>query len=118
MENRRDIAVKIPGQQAIEKILLIEIIGDLAIDQVAELVGAFQVVDGENPLLAALIERLDDIRSDESGSAGDDDIHWVSPLFIFGAAQRTAPSAASSSLRVQTAVPSFPTTMPAAILAT
>ena len=31
------------------------------------------------PALAARVERLDEVRSDESGSAGDDDVHGVAP---------------------------------------
>jgi hypothetical protein len=39
MQDGIDVAVEVAGQQAIEELLLVEVVGDVAIDEIAELVG-------------------------------------------------------------------------------
>jgi hypothetical protein len=51
----------------IEELALVEVVGDLAIGEVAELVGLGQVVDGDDVGDAALVERLDQVGADETG---------------------------------------------------
>src|SRR5574340_512928 len=97
--------VEFTGFQAFDEFLLVEIIGDLAIDQVAELVRPLQIVDRDDVGDATLVERLDQIGADKAGRAGDDVIHLSSY------------NDARNSSSVTTAVPSLPTTMPAARLA-
>ena len=65
MEHRVDVArerVERAGQLG-----LVEVIGDLALREVAELVGVREVVDGDDVGDAAPVERLDEPRADESG---------------------------------------------------
>jgi hypothetical protein len=64
---------------AIDELDLVQVVGDLAVDQVAEFVGAREVVDGEDVALAAIVERLDVVGADETGGAGDDDFQDVLP---------------------------------------
>ena len=78
MRNRGDRAVECAVAEFAQEVVLVEIIGDVAIDEVDELVALLQVIDREHFVFAALAQRLDDIRSDEPGSAGDYDIHGVS----------------------------------------
>ena len=75
MQHCRDVVVEIAVRKAGEELLLVDEIGDLAVDQVAELVGPCEVIDRENARLAAGVERADEIGADESGGAGDDDVH-------------------------------------------
>src|SRR6185369_15378575 len=99
-------AVEVAGAQPRDQVELVDVIGDLAVGDVRHLLGALQVVDGDDVGLAARVERLDEVRADEAGGAGDDERH------------RSASSRlAASSSGCTTAVPSLPTTMPAAWLA-
>jgi hypothetical protein len=59
MQNGIDVTVEMASQQAIDELLLVEVIGDVAIDQVAELVGPCQVVDGDDAAHTALVQRLE-----------------------------------------------------------
>jgi hypothetical protein len=68
MQDGLDLAVEMAGLDALDEIVLVEVVGDLAIDQVLELVGLGQVVDGDDVGDAALVQRLDDIGADEAGS--------------------------------------------------
>ena len=77
MQDGLDLAVVMPGLDALDEIVLVEIVGDFAVDQVLELVGLGQVVDGDDVGNAALVERLDDVRADKAGGAGDDVIHGI-----------------------------------------
>ena len=109
MENSVHVAIKIAGQKLFEKLFLVEIINDLAIDKIPELVGPGQIIDRNDLVHAALVERLDQIGTNKPGSTRHNGVHK------FSSAQFNA---ASSSARVTTAVPSLPTTTPAATLAT
>ena len=80
MENRLHVTVEIAGQQAVEKILLVQIIGDFTIDQIPEFIRPLQVINSDDVLFAPVIERLDDVRTDESGRAGNDGVHENSLL--------------------------------------
>ena len=75
MEDGVDLAVEMAGLDARDEVVLVEVIGDVAIDEIAELVGPGQVVDGDDVLHAALVERLDEVGTDKSGRAGNDDVH-------------------------------------------
>ena len=77
MEHRAHLA-EIAALETFDELGLVEIVVDLAIDEILELVGARQVVDRDHALFAALVERLDDVAADEPGRAGDDDGHDVS----------------------------------------
>src|SRR5574343_1883611 len=77
MQDGLDLAVVMPGLDALDEIVLVEIIGDFAVDQVLELVGLGQVIDGDDVGDAALVQRLDDVRADKAGGAGDDVIHGI-----------------------------------------
>src|SRR6185295_18819669 len=63
-----------------QEILLVEIVGDLAVDQVDELVALPKIIDRDNLVFAPVAQRLDDIRTDEPGRAGDYDIHFAAPV--------------------------------------
>ena len=76
MQDRGDVVVEVTVGEPRQKLVLVEIVGDLAIGEIAELVGARQIVDGDDVGLAARVERPDEIRSDEAGGAGDDDVHF------------------------------------------
>src|SRR5690606_46971 len=89
-----------------EKFALVQVVGDVEVDEVAELVGLGQLVDDQNIAQAARVERGDHVRADETGSSRDD-VHQVSSTFI----------SCSISSGVAVAAPSLPTTMPAARLA-
>ncbi len=107
MENRVDGAERCVALEQLPESLLVDVVGNVALDDIAELVGPRHVVDDNDVVDAAAIESRDEVRADEAGAAGDDD-HGV---------DGTVSSCDSSSARVATAVPSLPTTMPAAALA-
>src|SRR5574343_466109 len=77
MQDGLDLAIVVPGLDTFDEILLIKVIGDFAVDQVLELVGLGQVVDGDDVGDAALVQRLDDVGADEAGGAGNDVIHEI-----------------------------------------
>jgi len=65
--------------QFFNEVLFVEIIGDLAIHQIPELVGILEIVHRDDVVLAALVERLDQVGTDKSGGTGDDVIHCLPP---------------------------------------
>ena len=75
MEHDVDRAVEIARLQPLEEVLLVDEIRDVAIDQIAELVGAREIVHRDDVALAALVQRAHQVGTDESGSAGDDVDH-------------------------------------------
>ncbi len=77
MQDSLDLAIEMAGLDALDEIVLVEVVGDLAIDQVLELVGLGQVIDCNDIGDAALVQRLDNIGADEAGSTGDDVVHGV-----------------------------------------
>ena len=62
-----------------------------------ELVGAGEIVDGEDRGHAAIVERTDQVGADEAGGAGDDGVHGMS--FVFFAVREVAVSAPGYSSR-------------------
>src|SRR6266498_5708170 len=71
MQYRNEIVVEVAVGEPHEELLLVHVIGDIAVDEIAELVGAREIVDGDDALLAARVQRLDEIGADEPGGAGD-----------------------------------------------
>ena len=57
----------------IEKLGFVEIVRQLAIGEIAELVGVLQVVDGEDVRKATLVQRADVVGAHETRSASHDD---------------------------------------------
>ena len=78
MEDRADLA-EIATRKAFNELGLVEVVADLAVDDVLELVGAREVVDSDDVGLAACVQALDDVGADKAGGAGDDDGHdrWI-----------------------------------------
>src|SRR6185503_362520 len=99
MEQRLDRAFV--ALQVGDEVGLVDVVGDLAVREVAELVRVLQVVDRDHLGDAAAVQALDQLRADEAGRPGDDAVAHLG----------------NSSARVAAAVPSLPTTMPAARLA-
>ena len=75
MQHRPRRAVEATGQKTREKILLVEIIGNPAIDEITEFLRAREIIDRDDLRHAPFVERFDEIRPDEPGRAGDDGIH-------------------------------------------
>jgi hypothetical protein len=74
VENRAHLA-EVAAPEALDEFGLVEIVVDFAVDQILEFVGAREIVDGDDALFAALVERLHEIAADETGRAGDDEGH-------------------------------------------
>ena len=93
-----------PGLDQAQEFALVQVVGDRAADQVAELgrVG-LQVVHHQDVGHAAGVQRPHQIAADKAGAAGYH-VH----------AQSSCASSAATSCAVAVAVPSLPTTMPAA----
>ena len=68
MQHRRDLVVEVAVGEPREEFVLVDVVGDLAVDEIRELVGARQVVDGDDARLAARVQRPDQIGADESGA--------------------------------------------------
>ncbi len=77
MQHGGDVVLEVAGRDARDEFVLVQVIGDVAVGEVAELVGVAQIVDGDDVGLAARIERTNQVGSDETGGAGDDDVHVV-----------------------------------------
>ena len=75
VQHRRDVVVEVAFGETRQELVLVQVVGDLAIDEIGELVGARQVVDGDDGGFAALVQRANQVRADEAGRAGDDDVH-------------------------------------------
>ena len=80
MEYGVDIAVESPRKKLIDEFCLVEIIDDFAVNKILEFVGAGQVVDRNDLIHTALVERLDDIGTNKSGCAGNDGVHKFSSV--------------------------------------
>ena len=48
MEDGGDVVVEVAVGEAREELVLVDVLGDLAVDEVRELVGARQIVDGDD----------------------------------------------------------------------
>ena len=86
MEDRCDVVVEIAVAKPHEEFVLVDVFGDLAVDQIGNLVRVRQVVHGEDRRLAACVEGADEIGANESRSAGDDGVHVESS---FGQSSRS-----------------------------
>src|SRR5690606_9419178 len=56
----------------LERVILVPVVGNIAVDEIAELAAVGQIVD-DNDLLAATAEGADDMAADEAGTARHDD---------------------------------------------
>ena len=65
-------ATEVAAHEALAEIDEVEIVGDLAVDEVVELVGLLQIVDRDDLGLATFVQALDEIAADKTGCAGDD----------------------------------------------
>ena len=79
MEHAGDQPVEETVLQLLQEVLLVEKIRDLAVDQVPELVGLLEIIHRNDVVLAALVERLDEIGTDKAGGAGNDVVHIQTP---------------------------------------
>jgi len=77
MQHRADQAVEKTFLQFFQEVFLVEVVGDFAIGQIPELVGVLEVVHRDDVVLAALIERLDQVGTDKPGGAGNDVVHDI-----------------------------------------
>src|SRR5574341_2180336 len=98
VEQRLQAAAEIV--QPREEFVLIDVVRDLAPGEIPELVGVREVVNRDDVGDAAPVQSLDELGADEAGRPRDD----VIVAHFFG----------NNSARVAAAVPSLPTTMPAA----
>ena len=82
MENGADVAV---GQDVFahlaDKLVLVEIMQDVAVGQIAEFFGAAEIVHRHDVGNAALIQRFDNIAADKAGGAGYDNGHGLLPFY-------------------------------------
>jgi hypothetical protein len=69
VQHGREVAVEVAVLEARGELVGVEVVGEIASDEVAELVGRVQPVDGEDLALAPRVERPDQVRADESRGA-------------------------------------------------
>jgi len=65
-----DLAVEGAVADQRDEVALVEVVLDLAVDQVQELLALLQVVDSEDVGASARVERLDEVGADKAGGAG------------------------------------------------
>src|ERR1700682_3815871 len=82
MQHRRDVVVEGAFGEPRQELVLVEIIGDVAIDEIAESIHTRQAVDRENTGLSASVQCADQARSDEAGGTGDDNVQACSPRSV------------------------------------
>src|SRR5256885_10208598 len=82
MQHRRDVVVEVAVGQSWQELVLVEIVGDIAIDEIAEIIRTRKAVDRDNPCLSAGVQCADQARSDEAGSTGDDNVQARSPRSV------------------------------------
>ena len=75
MQDRRQVVFEIAPVEPRHEFVPVEIVGDFGIGEIAEFFAIFQMVDRDDVRLASSIESAHEVRSDEAGSAGDDDVH-------------------------------------------
>jgi len=71
MENGIHGTVKLTILDQLQELVLVQIVGNFAVGEVLELVRLAQVIDRDNVLYAAIIQRLDQIGTDKSAGSGD-----------------------------------------------
>src|SRR5206468_9227671 len=74
MQYGRDVVVEVAVGKPRQELVFVHVVGDVAIDEVAEFVGVGEIVDGKDAGFAARVQRLDEIRADEAGGAGNDGV--------------------------------------------
>ena len=72
VEDGIDFAIEMAGLETLDEVFLVQVIDDLAIDQIPEFLGFGKVVHGDDAGISAIIERLDDVGSDKACSARND----------------------------------------------
>src|SRR5207302_8951024 len=75
MQNRRQVVFEVAAVEPRHEFILIEIVGDFGVREIAELSAVFEIVDGDDIGFTASIECAHEVGSDEPGAAGNDDIH-------------------------------------------
>ena len=73
VEHGLDRAEIHPSRDCLTERAAVEIVGDLRAGEIRELPAVGQVIDDKDVVAAARVERLDQVRPDESGTAGDDE---------------------------------------------
>ena len=71
---------ELPATEAIEKIVFVQVVSDIAVGQVAKLVAVSQIVDGDDIGFITLVEGLNQVATDKTGGAGHNDSHAMFPL--------------------------------------
>src|SRR6266567_681618 len=82
VNERGDVILEVAVCKTRQELVFVEVVGDLAIDEVLKPVVARKAVDGDDLRLAASVQRFHEVGSDEAGRAGDDDVHLFSSLWI------------------------------------
>ena len=77
MQDRRQLVFEITGVEPRDEFVPVEIVGDFNVGEIAKFFAVFEIVDCDDVGLASPIKRVHEVRSDETGGAGDDDIHGV-----------------------------------------
>ena len=73
MEDRVDVrTVKVPLLDEVEKVVLLLIVDEVQAAQVLVVRTVPEVIDDENILVPACVERVDEIAADKAGTACDD----------------------------------------------
>jgi hypothetical protein len=75
MQHRIDRAVELPPLQPLQEFALVQIVVDLAVDEVVEFCRVLEVVHRDDPVPAFAVEARNDARSDEARGACDDGVH-------------------------------------------
>ena len=64
-----------------EEIVLVEVVGDAAADEVHELAAIREIVDDHDVVVAASVELTNQVAADEAGAAGDEDVDHRVPVW-------------------------------------
>ncbi len=75
MQDRLHGAVELAFLDALQELVAVEVVGDLAVGEVHEFRAVPHVVDGDDVGHAARVQRLDEVGADEAGGAGDYVVH-------------------------------------------
>ena len=78
VEDGFDITIEVTGLDTGNEILLVDVIGDIAINQILEFFSLGEIVDRNDLAHPAFIQGLDQIGADEAGRAGNDGVHPLS----------------------------------------
>jgi hypothetical protein len=81
VQDRSEVVLEFAGGNARDEFVLVEVMRDIAVGKIAELVRVLEVVDCDDVGLAACVERTNQVGSNETGGAGDDDIHVIRSAF-------------------------------------